>query len=178
MLPALGWIAWLTLLVSCSKFPADGGKEPEESSGKGNGAPPVAVMLLPDSITRSINTSFACSVQIANAPGVLAGKLHFHFNIALLEFLEPAIADSNVLSFLDYEVSQSTSPADLSILFAAPTIFPDSTTLFIMHFQTRSETGIDSIYLERSAGLTTLRDTLNQAIAIDRFGKSVIEIEN
>lgn len=171
------WKATLCVLVLAMISSCDTRFPPEESK-KGSGGPPQAVLRLePDTLAIRLNASFACSLQIANAPHALAGRFLIHFDTSFVRLQSATAFDSTKTPFFEWREIESEGPASLSILLAAPAVLPSERPLCTLTFRALGRTGSDSIYFARSSALTALRDTLNQDIPIGRFSAAKISIQ-
>jgi hypothetical protein len=136
------------------------------------------VKLKPESIAISLNTAFACSLQVTKAPALLAARFHLLFNSTFIAYQQTTVFDSATVPFLNAAMTQTDSLASLAIVIASPDTLANDATLCILRFKTLQRTGIDSIYFATSSGLTSLRNTGNRAIAIDRFQSTKVRITN
>ncbi len=136
------------------------------------------VLLQPAAVTKARGEVFSCSLRVVKAPQLLAARFHLHFNLDLMQLQGLRLFDSSRVAFFDTTLTQRGNFASLSLLAASPKLLPNDTTLCILAFRAQQRTGRDSIYFARSSSLTSLRDTSNLAIAIDRFTATKVEITN
>ena len=153
----------------CGKFPNDS-KSPDDKKL-------VRILLNPDALVTAKNESFICSITIESDSNLIAAKLHLYYPPTLIQFMSAERVDSNKIQFFETSHTKDNNFAALSILFASPDVLPVYAPCVLFKFKTLQTIGVDSIYFARPASLTSLRDSLNQAISIDYFGRTKFEIK-
>jgi hypothetical protein len=163
---------FLVVILSCkNEFPP----EPEPPI---KGVRNAELRLQPEVVSKTLNSAFTCSLQVTNAPSLLAARLHLHFNTTLMKIQGVHALDSTKVPFLEWNKYETNPQASLFIVLASPRQLPNDRTLCWMTFQALQKIGSDSLYFARSSSLTSLRDTLNREIPISHFGATKIQIGN
>lgn len=157
----------------CGNFPSD-----DNGSEKPKGNKKLARLLLkPDSLVSTKNSSFICSLTIECDSNLIAAKLHLHYPPALIQFTSAERIDSTKIQFFETSNTKNNNLGDLTVLCASPNLLPVYAPCIRLKFETLQTSDIDSIYFARAGSLTALRDTLNQAISIDYFGRTIFQIK-